>query len=180
MIFHRLASYFRLSGNSDLQQKNIPCQAATNNAGPDAAATDRRPWIGVDLDGTLALDFGWRGPRHIGVPVPMMVWRVRQWIADGRRVKIMTARAMDPTCIPPIRDWLARTGLPRDMEITCCKDFLMIELWDDRTVQVITNRGQPVSGFASRLPDDFTDTKTEKTNPSPDAIQEVVPRHEFR
>jgi hypothetical protein len=30
-------------------------------------------WIGVDLDGTLAIYGGWTGPRSIGEPVPKML-----------------------------------------------------------------------------------------------------------
>lgn len=49
-------------------------------------------WIGVDLDGTLAVDDGWRGILHIGGPVPAMVERVKRWLAAGLTVKIVTAR----------------------------------------------------------------------------------------
>lgn len=116
------------------------------------AEPDTRPWIGVDLDGTLALHAGWAGPRHIGAPVPAMLARVCRWLDAGHRVKIMTARASNPACIPPVRAWLVRVGLPHDLEITCTKDFLMIELWDDRAIQVCANRGEPVAGSVSRIP----------------------------
>ena len=33
-----------------------------------------------------------------------------------------------------------------DLEITNVKDFYMIELWDDRVVQVVPNSGQRVDG----------------------------------
>ena len=49
-------------------------------------------WIGVDLDGTLAEYGGWKGPDHIGPPVPKMLERVKSWIAEGRDVRIFTAR----------------------------------------------------------------------------------------
>jgi hypothetical protein len=29
------------------------------------------------------------------------------------------------------------------LEVTCVKDFAMIELWDDRAVGVLMNTGQP-------------------------------------
>ena len=35
-------------------------------------------WIGVDLDGTLAMYDGWVGVSHIGEPVPAMLQRVRR------------------------------------------------------------------------------------------------------
>lgn len=49
-------------------------------------------WIGVDLDGTLAHYDGGVGVDHIGPPVPAMLTRVKQWLAEGRAVKIFTAR----------------------------------------------------------------------------------------
>lgn len=113
---------------------------------------EHRGWIGVDLDGTLAAHDRWLGPHIIGAPVHAMVRRVRDWLTAGHRVKIVTARASDPLCLPPVRLWLARAGLPADLEITCAKDFLMIELWDDRAVQVMTNTGEPMPGSYSRIP----------------------------
>lgn len=32
-----------------------------------------KPWLGVDLDGTLAVYDKWRGIEHIGAPIPAMV-----------------------------------------------------------------------------------------------------------
>lgn len=102
-------------------------------------------WIGVDLDGTLALYDGWKGAGHIGEPVPRMLERVRAWLAEGREVRIFTARAGFPDQVPPIEAWLVKHGLVigdrQPLEVTNIKDFQMIELWDDRAVQVITNTG---------------------------------------
>ena len=99
-------------------------------------------WIGVDLDGTLAEYLGW-GDGKIGKPIPLMVERVKKWLANDQTVKIFTARAAPQQSatsinrmINEIRDWLDVNGLPRDLEITATKDFKMIELWDDRCVQV--------------------------------------------
>ena len=100
-------------------------------------------WIGVDLDGTLAIYDGWRGPGHIGDPIEPMMERVRDWIAAGQEVRIFTARAGFPEQIPPIIFWLEKYGLD-DLKITNVKDFEMVELWDDRAIQVITNTGIPV------------------------------------
>jgi hypothetical protein len=49
-------------------------------------------WIGVDLDGTLAYYDHWRGAEHIGEPIPAMLERVKRWLADGKDVRIFTAR----------------------------------------------------------------------------------------
>ena len=102
-------------------------------------------WIGVDLDGTLARYDGWKSPEHIGEPLMPMVNRVKQWLAEGRKVKIMTARVC-----PDIPEW-ADNSVERAtaaiekwcMEVfgqvlpcTSMKDYNMIELWDDRAIQV--------------------------------------------
>ena len=110
---------------------------ASNNS------STKEPWVGVDLDGTLAFYNGWKGLNHIGSPVPVMEKRVREWLATGTKVKIVTARACVPEGIPPVAQWLAKHGFP-EMDITNAKDFDMIELWDDRCVQVLVNTGRPL------------------------------------
>jgi hypothetical protein len=105
------------------------------------------PWIGVDLDGTLAHDLGNGDLDEIGSPIRPMLNRVKKWIAEGKTVKIFTARASSPRQIGVVKKWLARHGLP-DLEVTNAKDLRMIELWDDRCVQVTTNLGEPVNQMA--------------------------------
>ena len=105
-------------------------------------------WIGVDLDGTLAFYDGWRGLDHIGEPIVPMLHRVKQWIKSGMDVKIFTARVSCPEpektiIVQAIHDWCAKNDLP-PLEVTNIKDFGMIELWDDRAVQVGFNTGIPV------------------------------------
>jgi len=102
------------------------------------------PWIGVDLDGTLARDLGSARWDQIGSPIEPMLVRVKRWIAEGHTVKIFTARASSPKQVMAIKEWLASCGLP-DLEVTNVKDLNMIELWDDRCVQVSTNLGEPIS-----------------------------------
>ena len=104
-------------------------------------------WIGVDLDGTLAHYDGWRGEAHIGAPIPAMVERVRRWLAQGREVRIFTARVSHPdqvdAAVEAIEAWcLEHIGVV--LPITNAKDYEMIELWDDRAVQVVMNTGEPV------------------------------------
>jgi hypothetical protein len=101
---------------------------------------NRKGWVGVDLDGTLAHYTGWVGPTDIGEPVAAMLARVRQWIADGVYVKIFTARADRPDAVKAIQAWCITHGLG-DLEVTATKDFGMLELWDDRAVQVVPNQG---------------------------------------
>lgn len=105
-------------------------------------------WIGVDLDGTLAVYDGWRGIEHVGAPVPAMIGRVKAWVDRGIEVRIFTARASvaEPertAVVAAIHRWLVEHGLPA-LEVTNVKDFGMVELWDDRAVQVIPNTGVPV------------------------------------
>lgn len=104
-------------------------------------------WIGVDLDGTLAEYHGWRDG-EIGQPILRMLERVVEWLNAGKEVRIFTARAADPpSCksVERIQAWLALHGLPK-LPVTCVKDKFMIELWDDRAVQVVPNTGQRVDG----------------------------------
>jgi hypothetical protein len=107
-------------------------------------------WIGVDLDGTLATYGGWKGETHIGEPIVPMMDRVREWVAKGTEVRIMTARvsglagrheADKATISSAIQDWLESHGLPR-LAVTCEKDYGMVELWDDRAVTVQMNTGR--------------------------------------
>ncbi len=104
-------------------------------------------WIGVDLDGTLAKYEGWKGVQHVGEPVPAMMYRVRRWLAEGRDVRIFTARVSGREqmeryeAMKAIQDWLESHGLPR-LVVTCMKDYAMVELWDDRCVQVEPNTGR--------------------------------------
>ena len=110
-------------------------------------------WIGVDLDGTLARYDTWRGPAHIGEPIAPMVERVKRWLQEGRDVRIFTARVThDGTdqremeaaqAIHAIKLW-CHAHLGAEMTVTNVKDYGMIELWDDRAVQVIANTGEPV------------------------------------
>lgn len=105
-------------------------------------------WIGVDLDGTLAHYAGWRGPLHIGPAVPAMLERVQRWLAESKYdVRIFTARVSDPDECEAVTEriwkWCEENGLPQ-LPVTCVKDYAMVELWDDRAVQVTPNTGEPV------------------------------------
>jgi hypothetical protein len=107
-------------------------------------------WIGVDLDGTLAEYGHWQGEAHVGAPIPAMVARVTAWLAEGREVRIFTARVgcaadMLEAVETPIKAFcVAQFGV--ELPITNVKDFGMIELWDDRCVQVVPNTGERVDG----------------------------------
>lgn len=108
-------------------------------------------WIGVDLDGTLATYDRWRGPSHIGEPVQLMVERVKRWLADGYDVRIFTARVgpqpdgEDLVARSAIEAW-CREHLGQVLKVTATKDYGMVELWDDRCVQVVPNLGHRIDG----------------------------------
>lgn len=119
-------------------------------------------WIGVDLDGTLAVDEDrpWEEMEHrIGLPVPAMLERVKRWLEEGREVRIMTARvapvvgeAQEVDALETydsiqqhrlIEKWCIE-HVGHTLPITACKDWMMAELWDDRAVQVVKNTGERV------------------------------------
>lgn len=114
-------------------------------------------WIGVDLDGTLAQYDGWQGPTHIGPPVSVMLARVKRWLEHGHEVygevgvKIVTARVSTPDPVErqavaeAIFAW-CREHIGVVLEVTHEKDYGMIELWDDRAVQVEANTGRRMDG----------------------------------
>jgi hypothetical protein len=114
-------------------------------------AHSREYWIGVDFDGTLAYSIKNRtDPYMLGEPVPIMVNRVKNWLAMGYTVKLLTARM----------NLRSSTGMPRDIptmrrllehwcekhigtviECVNTKDGWMEVLWDDRAVSVTIDTG---------------------------------------
>lgn len=121
-------------------------------------------WIGVDLDGTLARYDGWKGPTHIGEPVPAMLARVKHWLAQGLEVRIFTARVTGidwpgdrvtgeerkraterygeaQAAKAAIEAWCLQ-HLGKALTITNVKDYAMLTLYDDRAVQVEQNTGR--------------------------------------
>jgi hypothetical protein len=113
---------------------------------------EKDAWWGVDLDGTLVKYENWIGPDHVGEPIMIMVERIKRWLSKGRKVKIFTARVhginrmvgdqVHPTYAVIEKFCLEVIG--QVLPITCQKDYHMIELWDDRAVQVVPNVGTRV------------------------------------
>lgn len=101
---------------------------------------EKKKWIGVDLDGTLAKDTGWKGIEHIGEPIQPMVDKINRWLKAGKTVKIFTARAEEPKAVPYVKAWLSGLGFG-DLEVTNIKDMYMDELWDDKAKRVKKNKG---------------------------------------
>jgi hypothetical protein len=111
-------------------------------------------WIGVDLDGTLAQ---YPVPiTEVGEPIPAMIARVKAWLEQGIEVRIVTARVgqcgrsnsdgvVDDEAFATeqyrmIQEWCVK-NIGQALEVTCSKDFMMLELWDDRARRVETNTG---------------------------------------
>lgn len=103
-------------------------------------------WYGVDFDGSLSKSPGWSpgDPEHLtGEPIPLMVTRVKQWLAEGKEVRIFTARAgrPDPRIIPALEAWCLE-HIGQILAITDKKDYDLKEFWDDRAVGLVENTGE--------------------------------------
>ena len=115
---------------------------------------EEHAWIGVDFDGTLATTVTkeWDGP--LGEPIAPMVDRVKRWLAEGRRVKILTARMSpydDGGRLLNVYDILAverrisewcKEHVGSHLPVTESKDHNMIELWDDKAIGVVRDTGE--------------------------------------
>ena len=118
---------------------------------------NRLGWIGVDLDGTLALTVS--NTREIGAPIAPMLARVHDWLDQGIEVRIVTARVgasgvtlrdgtVDDQCNAErqralVGAWCVE-HIGQSLPITHGKDVMLIELWDDRAVQVERDTGKRV------------------------------------
>lgn len=141
--------------------------------------TKGKQWIGVDLDGTLAKYDGFKGPTVIGAPISAMVDRVKQWLAEGKNVKILTARVSEDAsgvAKRAIQDW-AEKNLGQRIDVTDVKDAHMVHLYDDRAVPVERNTGrllgqpQPEESNVVRqttVPEGNTETAGNAERPTPD------------
>lgn len=105
-------------------------------------------FIGVDLDKTLAKYDEWKGKTNIGEPIENTVNQVKQWLAEGKDVKIFTARvADDPGGIAKraIEDWTEK-HLGKRLDVTNEKSPHMVAQVDDRGIHVAPNEGIPTGG----------------------------------
>lgn len=103
-------------------------------------SSDNSGFIAVDLDGTLAEYTHWQGIEHIGKPIPKMINRIKNWLRQGKKVKIFTARAVSPKAVKIIQKWLIDNKLPK-LEVTNIKEMGMRVFWDDRAISVHKNTG---------------------------------------
>ena len=109
------------------------------------------PWVGVDLDGTLAEYDEYVNHTHIGAPIEKMVNRVKRFLDDQIIVKIFTARAADANpakrieIIEAIDKWCIEV-FGQTLPITCVKDYGCVRFYDDRAIQIIKNTGERADG----------------------------------
>jgi hypothetical protein len=121
-----------------------------------------KPWTAVDFDRTLATYDHYEGPNRFGDPIPLMVDRVKKWLAEGKDVRIMTARMSGVSHSPEeiakaraaIETWcLVHIG--QVLPVTCEKDYNMEFLYDDRAIGVVPNTGELVTSKALRALEDL-------------------------
>jgi hypothetical protein len=103
----------------------------------------------VDFDGTLAYFDKWMGWEHLGEPVEKMVSRVKNWINQGDRVIIHTARFTpsedycpankSEDCKKLIKQWCIK-NIGFELEVTNLKGAGDC-YYDDRAVSVLSDTG---------------------------------------
>ena len=99
------------------------------------------PWIGFDLDGTLAYESEWQGVEFIGEPIMPTIELLKSYIKNGNKCKIFTARAGQEGAESAIHLWLEKQGLPK-LEVTNQKDYGLMFFFDDRAIPVENNTGR--------------------------------------
>ena len=132
----------------------------------------------------LPSTIGFKGVHYIGEPVILMVRQVKHWLAEGKDVRIFTARITDPDplCSPEefaqrseerkiavyeIKKWCVKY-IGKVLPITCVKDYGMMELYDDRCVQVEPNTGRKAvdvafsAGYSKGLADGATERRVQR------------------
>jgi len=120
-------------------QVQIVDSQASSQAPDHAAGT-----IYVDLDRTLAQAGHFQGKKHIGKPEPAMVNRIKQDLADGKKVKIFTARVAnddDGVARRAIEQW-CQLHLGEVLPVTNKKMQDVGEILDDRAFHVKPNTGK--------------------------------------
>lgn len=105
---------------------------------------NKRQWIGVDLDGTIAHfdHVKWHNEINlVGEPIHNMINMIRTLVKADVRVKIFTARASRACALPAIEKWV-RKHVGYALEITNVKDFDCVAIFDDIATGVRFNSGQ--------------------------------------
>jgi hypothetical protein len=104
------------------------------------------PYVGFDLDGTLAKFDKWQGPGHIGPPVPKMVKKAKEFLGRGIQVRIITARLGLPgkeadIAHRAIKKWCEK-HIGRKLKVQAHKTPGLVKLYDDKAERVEKNTGE--------------------------------------
>jgi phage gp29-like protein len=104
------------------------------------------PYVGFDLDGTLAKFDKWQGPGHIGPPVPKMVAKVKKFLDKGIQVRIITARLGLPgkeaeVAHRAIQKW-TKQHIGKPLKVQAHKTPGLVKLYDDKVERVEKNTGE--------------------------------------
>lgn len=113
-----------------------------------------KTWIGIDLDGTLAMQDGKGTATHIGKPIIPMVEQTKKLLEAGCTVKIFTARVAGgkegfsdshefqdvDLCRKTIIEW-CKMHIGQELEVTNIKDGAMSLLIDDKAINCSHNTG---------------------------------------
>lgn len=149
------------TGLSSDDAKDIAVAQAYGMGAEKFARRTKHRHIGLDFDGTAALDESPKGQfdGSLGEPHPEMVKRVKKALRIGWRVTIFTARVEKLFTEPPnndgewteameqerlIEEWTER-HYGRRLSVTAVKLRSFSEIWDDKTTRVEKNTGGTLS-----------------------------------
>ena len=130
-------------------------------------------WYGFDIDGTIADNSAHTfGMGKIGKPVKPMCDLMKKLHAQGRCVKIFTARlsdvGSDPSSQQAVKEHIWKwcdENLGFRPEITDRKDYMMECLYDDRAKQVVRNTGECLEDMYKKLVDEVNAKESADGNP---------------
>lgn len=116
-------------------------------------------WYGFDIDGTIADNSAHTfGMGRIGKPIKPMCDLMKRLHAEGKRVKIFTARLSDVGSDAASQDAVKEhiwkwcdEHLGFRPEITDRKDYKMECLYDDRVKQLVRNKGVAYEALVREL-----------------------------
>jgi hypothetical protein len=106
-------------------------------------------YVAFDLDGTMTMNDGWKGPDYIGEPIPEVIQMIVVLRTHDIPVKVFTARAATTNQDEFHRSTMAINAfcekhIGEQLPITAEKDMYCIRIFDDRARQVVENEGTVV------------------------------------
>src|ERR1043165_1046227 len=128
--------------------RNKPGAWVEFHAGQPLVFVAEHHWVGFDFVGNISrrdTPGHFEPPFPLGEPIPEMIATMKSLLAAGIKVKIFTARALEPENIPAIQEWAERHGLGR-LDATHQKDYDLIRFFDDRAIPIMENAGVRLLG----------------------------------